>query len=170
MKSKKRKESMNPSAVVPKENERNNSSNFIFQIDISLKFYLFILYLFCVLWSINYDILHWLFCLFVVYCKHHQSVRIPSEYSLACRFAPNIVKKGYDSIAVSSIRPYCMVKKTDKHCTKCMTTCCFVCASLLLQSTRVALDWNFYYCIYFAARSKLQSTRVALDWNSNNII
>ena len=49
---------MNPSAVVPKENERNNSSNFIFQIDISLKFYLFILYLFCVLWSINYDIMY----------------------------------------------------------------------------------------------------------------
>lgn len=31
-------------------------------------------------------------------------------------------------------------QKTDRHCTKCMTTYCFVCASLLLQPTRVALD------------------------------
>ena len=31
-------------------------------------------------------------------------------------------------------------QKTDRHCTKYMTTYCFVCASLLLQPTRVALD------------------------------
>ena len=30
--------------------------------------------------------------------------------------------------------------KADKHCTKCMTTCRFVCASLLLQPMRVAFD------------------------------
>jgi hypothetical protein len=69
-----------------------------------------------------------------------KKVRMISKHGFAGRFAPNIIKKGYDSIAVSCIRPYCMVKKTDKHCTKYMITCCFVCTSLLLQPARVALD------------------------------
>ena len=32
-------------------------------------------------------------------------------------------------------------EKADKYCTKCMTTYCFVCTSLLLQPAWVALDW-----------------------------
>ena len=33
-------------------------------------------------------------------------------------------------------------EKADKYCTKCKTTYCFVCTSLLLQPAWVALDWN----------------------------
>ena len=40
-----------------------------------------------------------------------KKVRMISKHGFAGRFAPNIIKKGYDSIAVSCIRPYCMVKK-----------------------------------------------------------
>ena len=63
-----------------------------------------------------------------------------NKYGFTGRFAPSIVKKGYDSVAVSCIQPYCMVKNRQilyKMCDNLLLRLCMFAVAIHMGCDRL---------------------------------